>query len=122
MIIEKHKNIDICCGLKSSVFDCKCTNDFCKATIIDDDLIYKLKILIELIGKFEITSAYRCQRHNLEIGGVICSQHLAGKAIDLAYKTVKELAPLDIIAKAHNVGFTYSKVYPELGTIHLDCR
>lgn len=50
-------------------------------------LALQLQNLREAINKpVKINSAYRCEKHNKEIGGVSNSQHLLGKASDIKIK------------------------------------
>lgn len=65
----------------SSEFACHCGCGSCEA---DSEL---LKVLEELRTHFGrpviITSGYRCETHNANVGGAKKSQHLFGKAADV---------------------------------------
>jgi len=61
-------------------FACK----HCGVVKLDAGLVKKLQELRDSIGKpITITSGYRCEFHNRNVGGVENSQHLLGKAADL---------------------------------------
>ena len=68
----------------SSEFRCKCgcgQGDWLMAP----ELIQALEELRELIGKpIIVNSAYRCPRHNAQVGGVDNSYHTQGMAADIA--------------------------------------
>lgn len=42
-----------------------------------------LEALEKEVGHLIITSSYRCDKHNHEVGGAASSQHLKGKAFDI---------------------------------------
>lgn len=63
-------------------FVCSC----CKKEGIKDDLVFHLQLAHNLLPKnsvMVITSGYRCEEHNKEIGGVENSSHLGGWAADI---------------------------------------
>ncbi len=61
-------------------FECPC----CKRVKLDERLLMKLEALRILYGKpLVITSGYRCEKHNREVGGSERSLHLEGKAADI---------------------------------------
>lgn len=63
--------------------ECRC----CGVCLIDDNLISRLNQARELAGiPFIITSGYRCEKHNSEVGGVPTSSHTKGLAVDIAFK------------------------------------
>lgn len=41
-------------------------------------------------GPVSINSGYRCQKHNLEVGGVVYSQHMKGEAADITAGSPEE--------------------------------
>ena len=64
-------------------FVCKCG---CGrgADEIDRELVEKLDKIRGMLDKpVIINSAYRCKKHNAEVGGVSDSAHTTGKAVDL---------------------------------------
>ena len=63
--------------------ECRC----CGVCLVDDNLISRLNQARELAGiPFIITSGYRCEKHNAEVGGVPTSSHTKGLAVDIAFK------------------------------------
>jgi len=67
-----------------SEFECKCgcsTPEFVKKNIIE--LAENLQVLRDIVGKLDLTNAYRCKEHNADVGGAVNSQHLKGKAADI---------------------------------------
>jgi uncharacterized protein YcbK (DUF882 family) len=60
---------------------CPCCGD----NIISDDLLTKLDKAREMANvPFKITSGYRCEKHNKEVGGKENSSHLQGLACDIS--------------------------------------
>lgn len=61
-------------------FACPC----CKQVHVEPALISVLETLRALVGHpINISSGYRCPKHNAAIGGAPQSQHLAGRAADI---------------------------------------
>lgn len=85
-----------------SEFECKCGCEMppeVYSNIIK--LANQLQILRDYLGKpIKITNAYRCEKHNKEVGGVKNSQHLFGKAADIQ---VKGKAPEQIAFLINNL-------------------
>ncbi len=72
-----------------SEFECKCSckmPEFVKKNIID--LASNLQVLRDVVGRLDLTNAYRCKEHNADVGGSVNSQHLLGKAADVKSDTV----------------------------------
>lgn len=66
---------------KPGEFACKCG---CGVNGIQEKLIKKLNIARNIAGiPFEITSGYRCIKHNKKVGGVANSSHIDGSAVDI---------------------------------------
>lgn len=81
-------------NFSSKEFDCKCSNPDCKKTYIDMDHVNKLQKKREKWNRpVEITSAYRCEKHNKAVGGSTNSQHVKGTATDIK---VKGLTPSQV--------------------------
>lgn len=66
---------------------------------------------------FVITSGYRCEKHNAEVGGVKNSSHLKGLAADIACSSTTQKAK--IIKGLYLAGFT--RVGIGGGFVHADC-
>lgn len=67
---------------KKSEFTCKCG---CGETPMNKDFVFRLDSLRERLGEqMVVTSGYRCLEHNKAVGGSPNSQHLKGRAADVA--------------------------------------
>ena len=109
-------------------FACPC----CGKVRMDGEFLKTLDMLREICGfPFRITSGYRCEKHNKEIGGVKDSAHVKGLAVDIAvgsssqryeivengiglgigrYGLAKSFVHIDIDpSKPQNVIWTYDK-------------
>lgn len=53
--------------------------------------IHILDPVKEKFGRVTITSGYRCQRLNNQVGGVASSQHITGHAVDISVADNEEL-------------------------------
>lgn len=107
--------------LTSDELKCSCNNFRCKHTAISTVLIEKFKILRLLVGKpIIITSAYRCDTHNISVGGSDLSQHKMGFALDMLPPKGLSLDEFQKLAKLS--GFTYTIVYHDKGFLHADVR
>lgn len=92
--IPKGSNIQLTKNFNASEWDCKCSYDSCTYTLIDLEHLVELQQLRDEVGPLKITSAFRCVKHNKDVGGSPKSQHLLGTATDLQSKNLspKELA------------------------------
>ena len=106
-------------GLSSKHFSerelaCKC----CGENKVVQKLLDKLEKLRLMIGKpIIVNCAYRCKKHNAEVGGVANSQHLLGTAADIRVVGIK---PKELAAWAEKAGFDGIGTY---GTfVHVDVR
>lgn len=70
-------------------FGCKCSYEDCVDIAVDSELV---KVLQDVRDRFKapvgISSSYRCVKHNRDEGGGAESQHLLGKAADIAVEGV----------------------------------
>ena len=102
------------CHFKDSELACKC----CGKVHISPELRTRLESLRSMAGKpVIITSCYRCQKHNDDVGGVRDSQHICGRAADIK---VKGLSPQEVARLARRSGFTFIKTYSTW--THVDIR
>lgn len=102
----------------STEFDCKCSDPECKWTKIDLDHVEKLQKLREDLGEsLEITSGYRCDKHNKRVGGASRSRHKEGDSSDLKAKTK---SPETVAKAAEKIGFDGIGRYTTF--THLDSR
>ena len=79
-------------------FDCNCDCGVCEMPINVYHNIVKvanqLQVLRDELKKpIHINSAYRSEEYNAKVGGVKTSQHIMGKAADIA---IKGLSPLEV--------------------------
>jgi uncharacterized protein YcbK (DUF882 family) len=68
-------------------FECNCgcvMPEFVKENV--KELAKNLQVLRNAVGKLDLTNAYRCKKHNADVGGSTNSQHLLGKAADIKSK------------------------------------
>jgi len=99
---------------KDSEFECKCG---CGLNIINEDLTNKLDKAREIAGiPFVINSAFRCETHNKNIGGVANSSHLKGLAVDI--KALTSIDKYKIVNALMSVGFKRILLYKTF--IHCD--
>ena len=52
------------------------------------ELADNLQVLRDVIGRIDLTNAYRCEEHNADVGGATDSQHIKGKAADIKSSTL----------------------------------
>jgi uncharacterized protein YcbK (DUF882 family) len=96
-------------------FVCPC----CGHVKIDTDLIFKLEEIRKSLQRpIVITSAYRCERHNKEVGGKPDSAHLKGLAVDIKVDNSRER--FEIVTEALRKGFVRIGVAKTFVHIDLD--
>lgn len=96
-------------------FACKDGSD---AILIDSELVEKLQVMRERIGKaLIVNSGYRTPEYNKKVGGVDNSQHCQGKAADVTANGVKPDVLFEI---AKQVGFRGIGLYS--WGVHVDTR
>lgn len=83
MIFQKGKEEVVSDHFKSTDFDCACKHPECKETTINPNLLLSLEELWNLCGEYKISSGFRCEKRNTELGGVKNSRHLTGQAADI---------------------------------------
>jgi len=72
----------------STEFDCNCKYPDCQWTKIDLTHVEKLQELRKkLKSPIKITSGYRCEEYNKDVGGASKSRHKEGDASDLQVRT-----------------------------------
>lgn len=88
-VYEKGVATQLSKNFNSKEFDCKCSNESCKTTLIDMEHVAKLqKLRNKLKRSITITSAFRCEAHNTAIGGAKHSQHKLGTATDIVVDNI----------------------------------
>lgn len=64
--------------------DCKCKSEICTHTLVAESTLKSvLDLREEHANTIVVTSWYRCNVHNAEVGGKLKSKHLLGLAVDL---------------------------------------
>jgi len=97
-------------------FQCPC----CQTVKIANRLVELLDEASRQLGMpLKINSAYRCPKHNAEVGGVPNSYHTQGLAVDLElpskFKTLDEFAEF-----LRRIGFKGIGIYRSKGFVHAD--
>lgn len=105
-------NIEIAAYFRLNEFECPC----CQAVRIRPELLNRLVALRECWGRIVITSGYRCDSHNAEVGGKPSSLHKVGAAADVA--VIKNLQE-SFCHLAAQMGLR-AIAYPNRGFVHLD--
>lgn len=98
--------------------DCKCKYSDCNFTLIHQSVIDGFEALRLSCGDVPlfITSGYRCQRHNADVGGVPNSHHMRGLATDIICPD--HIDQYDFFELCSHAGFTYSLLYPDENFVH----
>lgn len=107
-------------------FQCKCGAMNCHFTLVSKELVRCFQKVRNLwLEPILISSGYRCQEHNSQVGGVAKSRHTTGHAIDISvYKneenpvTLEE--KLDALERLCVQVFPFTKRYETF--IHCDVR
>jgi len=121
---EKNENIKLSPHFNSKEFSCKCGYSDCQTQKISKDLVDRLeKVRMELGRPIQITSAYRCSKHQaaLRASGVNTvvakkSTHEDGEAVDSRPSDLKMDGYIDICAK-HFESIGLAKTF-----LHTDTR
>ena len=89
----------------------------CGKENMDNVLLGMLDRARDLAGvSFNITSGYRCEKHNKDIGGVKDSAHCTGKAVDIACQSSRIRCKM--LKALLTVGFTRIGIAQKF--IHVD--
>jgi len=108
-----NKNLSL--NFKVREFICPC----CQEEGITDELVIHLQLVHDILPIHRImiiTSGFRCEKHNKEIGGVENSAHLKGIAADVRYDDSSHKFML--IEAFLKVGFKRIGIYDSF--IHVD--
>ena len=110
-----------------SEFACK-GNDCCEhSSPISLEHVEKLQALRDYLeAPLIITSGFRCNKHNTNVGGAPGSQHTFGLATDLTCPTLTAIelcqTILDFFVVYPMYSFDGIGLYPDKGFVHLDSR
>lgn len=114
----KGKEVSLSKNFVSTEFDCKCKYKSCATTEIDPKLVEYLQKIRDYFGKaVSINSAYRCEKHNKEVGGAKSSKHLFGQAADIK---VSGITPRKVAQYAEHIGILGIGLYSNF--VHIDTR
>lgn len=106
---------DLSIHFDKNEFKCPC----CGKVKVSQSLVYLLEAIREHFNKpINITSGYRCPKHNMEVGGAGNSQHLYGTAADITISGIKALDVYDYCDKLNLLG----GVGKYNGFTHIDSR
>jgi len=101
---------------KLEEFNCRC----CAQNKMQQSFLNKLDDIREKVGlPFHVTSGFRCEKHNQEVGGKPNSQHLLGIAADVSLEFFPAINKHYLIKLAPQYfnGIGIAKTF-----IHLDTR
>ncbi|MDR3321416.1 MAG: peptidase M15 [Synergistaceae bacterium] len=94
-------------------FECRC----CRTAMVASELPGMLEELRAAWGRpIRITSGYRCERHNIAVGGALRSLHRLGRAVDISATRSEQIMIIDM-AKA--AGFSSILLGNERNYIHI---
>lgn len=101
-------------------FDCH-GKTCCSSTLVDEGLITRLEALRKKLGgkSINVTSGYRCSKHNKAVGGAAGSYHVKGCAADI---TVSGIEPEEVAKAAESVGFRGIILYTKKRFVHVGER
>lgn len=98
-------------------------NGCCSTVMIDDKLVEYLQKIRDHFGKsITITSGYRCDTHNRNVGGATGSRHSKGQAADIVVSGVK---PAEVAKYAESIGILGIGLYDtnkDGHFVHIDTR
>lgn len=122
MVIQKGINMRLSRHFSSKEFDCKCSYPDCKYTLIDRRVVLSLEELRREVNRpIRINSAYRCEKHNADIGGHKNSKHKLGLAVDIP--TVGSEGMKKAINEGLKKRFPFILIYPSKRNFtHADFR
>jgi zinc D-Ala-D-Ala carboxypeptidase len=102
----------------SAEMSCLC----CGEEHMDENFMEKLEAIREECGfPFKISSAYRCEKHNIRVGGKTGSAHSKGHAVDIVVNGANALMLVSIAKKHGFTGIGVSQRGPHnVRFIHLD--
>ena len=101
-------------------FKCRCDYERCHYTLIDGRLVFAWNQLRnEFAAPLRINSGFRCQWHNLDVGGIDDSRHTVGSALDISSKALPAEKKIRLLRIAKKY-FPFVIEYPEF--IHVDMR
>lgn len=119
---QKGQSMRLSKNFISKEFDCQ-GKGCCNTTLIDSKLVEYLQKIREHFNRpITITSAYRCDKHNKEIGGATRSYHVQGKAADIV---VSGVSSREVAKYAESIGILGIGLYETSADgffTHIDTR
>lgn len=118
----KSSNTKLSANFNSNEFDCH-GSGCCSSTLVDDKLVTYLQQIREHFGKpVNISSGYRCETHNKNVGGATGSRHAKGQAADIY---ITGVTPAEIAKYAESIGILGIGLYETNSDgffVHIDTR
>lgn len=98
--VNKEDTVRINRFIDSDEIDCQCSYKTCNRTLYQESTMESFEKTRHKFSKaIRITSGYRCQMHNADVGGKVNSFHTIGAALDLQPQDGKDLNLLEDIAR-----------------------
>lgn len=92
LIISKYSNCMLHPNLHHDEIKCRCKREECHYTLVSPALLQCWSELrSEMNSPINVTSGFRCQVHNKEVGGMDMSRHTMGMAVDLTHPDIEKL-------------------------------
>lgn len=121
-IYAKNEATKLSANFKSTEFDCH-GEGCCSSTLIDSKLVNYLQDIRDHFDKpLNVSSAYRCDKHNKSVGGATGSRHKKGEAADIY---INGVAPKEIAKYAESIGILGIGLYEtdkDGYFVHIDIR
>ena len=121
-IYAKDEATKISQNFKSTEFDCH-GEGCCSSTLVDSKLVDYLQDIRDHFGKpLNVSSAYRCDKHNKRVGGATGSRHKKGEAADIY---INGIEPKEIAKYAESIGILGIGLYEtdkDGYFVHIDTR
>jgi uncharacterized protein YcbK (DUF882 family) len=115
---KKGENTSITRNFSSKEFDCSCTRETCKITLVDVDHVALVQRIRDDLGKsIKINSGFRCPEHNKAEGGATNSRHLISDATDIV---IKGMTPNEVADYCDKLGVNGLGRYDTF--THIDSR
>lgn len=109
-------------NFNSKEFDCH-GKGCCSETQVDEQLVEYVQKIRDHFGKpVNISSGYRCAKHNKSVGGATASRHAKGQAADIY---IDGVAPAEIAKYAESIGIKGIGLYETKADgffVHVDTR
>lgn len=86
LIMPKHIDNYVLDNLNIKEVQCKCSHPTCHYTLISPNVLQAFnRVRKQFKTPLHINSGFRCQSHNIEVGGAPKSRHTRGLAIDISH-------------------------------------